>query len=332
MQVADTASPGPGAVLVYGPSLAADLSWVAFGASSPELLEKHPPIGAAYRSAPGLADRLRAFWGGDPATGHLACFPEFEVLVCLGDALGATVLDDVLAAVEGAIPSVPEDLRLASETEADRPVVRARLRALRTSPRRRRRYLELLAEAWAPVDPWWQAHGAASAGLVADDVRSRLGRGEPWPDLVADTTAALGVRVPAVVEAQQAGRPVALVVCAFFGKALFLDVPGFDLFGLGVGRPDVAARARTDQVARRLRALADPTRLAIVHLLGTGPRPVGEIARVFSLAQPTVSGHVKQLRDAGLVTTERRGVRSVVSVRADAVEALAGELATLLVP
>jgi len=49
-------------------------------------------------------------------------------------------------------------------------------------------------------------------------------------------------------------------------------------------------------------ALADDTRLAIVEQLSTGERSVGELVDAVGAAQPTVSQHLKVLRDAGLVT------------------------------
>ena len=68
-----------------------------------------------------------------------------------------------------------------------------------------------------------------------------------------------------------------------------------------MGQGDVVARARTESVARRLKAVADPTRLAILHSLATAPSTVGELAVLFRIAQPTVSMHVKVLRESGLV-------------------------------
>ena len=86
------------------------------------------------------------------------------------------------------------------------------------------------------------------------------------------------------------------------------------------------ARARTESVARRLKAVADPTRLAILHSLATAPSTVGELAMLFRLAQPTVSMHVKVLRESGLVRSERQGGRLRLSADAAAVELLLGEL------
>ena len=55
------------------------------------------------------------------------------------------------------------------------------------------------------------------------------------------------------------------------------------------------------------RALADPTRRAILELLRSGPRTTGEIAGKFDSSWPTISRHLAVLREGGLVMTERRG-------------------------
>jgi DNA-binding transcriptional ArsR family regulator len=55
------------------------------------------------------------------------------------------------------------------------------------------------------------------------------------------------------------------------------------------------------------RALADPTRRAILELLRTGPRTSGEIADRFDSSWPTISRHLAVLREGGLVVTERQG-------------------------
>jgi DNA-binding transcriptional ArsR family regulator len=59
------------------------------------------------------------------------------------------------------------------------------------------------------------------------------------------------------------------------------------------------------------RALADPTRREILCLLRDGPRTSGEIAEHFPTAWPTVSRHLAQLREAGLVISERQGQQIV---------------------
>ncbi|NUT50400.1 MAG: winged helix-turn-helix transcriptional regulator [Saccharothrix sp.] len=60
-------------------------------------------------------------------------------------------------------------------------------------------------------------------------------------------------------------------------------------------------------VDRTLGALANPTRREVLDLLLEGPRTVADIAARFDMARPSVSEHLKVLRDAGLVTETRHG-------------------------
>jgi ArsR family transcriptional regulator len=59
-------------------------------------------------------------------------------------------------------------------------------------------------------------------------------------------------------------------------------------------------------------AMADPTRLRLLLLLGDGPLAVGEIAARLGFTASTVSYHVGKLLDAGLVQGVRRGRRHLV--------------------
>lgn len=54
-------------------------------------------------------------------------------------------------------------------------------------------------------------------------------------------------------------------------------------------------------------AFSDPTRIFILYELDEQPRTVTELTVSLNLAQPTVSRHLKTLRDHGLVTAERQG-------------------------
>jgi ArsR family transcriptional regulator, repressor of sdpIR and other operons len=55
------------------------------------------------------------------------------------------------------------------------------------------------------------------------------------------------------------------------------------------------------------RALADPTRRRILELLAERDHTAGEIARQFAIAFPSISHHLRVLRDAQLVSAEREG-------------------------
>jgi len=60
-------------------------------------------------------------------------------------------------------------------------------------------------------------------------------------------------------------------------------------------------------VAESLRAIADPTRLRMLHLLRTGPLCVGDLVDALHILQPKASRHLAYLQGAGLIISERRG-------------------------
>jgi len=73
------------------------------------------------------------------------------------------------------------------------------------------------------------------------------------------------------------------------------------------------------------KALAHPARRKILSLLRERAHSAGEIAERFALAKPTLSGHFAILREAGLVTVERRGASLIYRLNLSVLEdALAG--------
>jgi len=80
---------------------------------------------------------------------------------------------------------------------------------------------------------------------------------------------------------------------------------------------DAAAR-----LAGGFKALADPTRVAIVNRLAQGECCVCDLNAAFDLSQPTISHHLKLLRDAGLVSATRRGTWAYYRLEEEAVARL----------
>jgi len=64
------------------------------------------------------------------------------------------------------------------------------------------------------------------------------------------------------------------------------------------------------------KALADPTRRAILKRLQEGSETAGEIAAAFPISRPSLSHHFNILKAADLVRTERRGQHIVYSLNA----------------
>lgn len=67
----------------------------------------------------------------------------------------------------------------------------------------------------------------------------------------------------------------------------------------------------SNRVDTVFRALADPTRRAILRELRGGERTAGELAQLFPLTKSTLSGHFTVLKAAELVWTEKRGTQVI---------------------
>jgi DNA-binding transcriptional ArsR family regulator len=55
-------------------------------------------------------------------------------------------------------------------------------------------------------------------------------------------------------------------------------------------------------------ALADPTRLLLLYMLGEQPSNVSELTQKLAIPQPSISRHLRVLRDGGLVRASRQGM------------------------
>src|SRR5438132_14253021 len=83
----------------------------------------------------------------------------------------------------------------------------------------------------------------------------------------------------------------------------------------------------SEELAGRFKALADPTRVAIVNRLSQADEVcVCDLNAAFDLSQPTISHHLKILREAGLVESSRRGTWAYYRLVPETVDALRGAL------
>lgn len=77
--------------------------------------------------------------------------------------------------------------------------------------------------------------------------------------------------------------------------------------------------ATADDLAAVHRALADPTRVQMLHLLKAASEPicVCDFTAAFDLGQPTVSHHLARLREAGFLTSHKQGIWAFYRLRED---------------
>lgn len=79
---------------------------------------------------------------------------------------------------------------------------------------------------------------------------------------------------------------------------------------------DAQLREEIDQMhAQICRALADSHRIVILYTLADEPHYVSELSEALDLPQPTVSRHLKVLRERGMVNAEREGQAVSYSLR-----------------
>lgn len=81
-------------------------------------------------------------------------------------------------------------------------------------------------------------------------------------------------------------------------------------------------RARAD--ADVFRAIADPTRRALLDRLRAGPAPVNALADEFAQSRPAISKHLRVLRDARLVEEHRSGRERLYELRSAPLQQVAG--------
>jgi len=87
-------------------------------------------------------------------------------------------------------------------------------------------------------------------------------------------------------------------------------------------------RQEAERMAAIAKALGDPVRLTLVDVLRkhAGKVCVCELLPLFDLSQPTLSHHLKKLRDAGILDSERRGLWVYYYVEPEALDELAAWL------
>ncbi len=286
----------------------------------PDWLDDHPTLGRIWARNPELAEELRTLWPPELAT-ECGGFLELIVLAHHAGILSSTDGPGLVEAIAGAIATVPNDTRrlsLRSETDQDRRAVVSRLAQLRRSKVRRERYVTLVGRTWEAIRDDWEASGRPSVEHAVRSRRRELEAGASWQD-VADKFC-FSDNLSSMVGSMGANVRLVVVPAYYTHKGMWVELNGTVVVGVRSEGDSAVARARTERLARLLKTVSDPTRLAILDTLRRGPRSVTELAEAFSLAQPTVSNHVKVLRDAGLVVDTREGRRRRLMVNTDEID------------
>ena len=253
----------------------------------------------------------------------------------LGDEDPAALIDDA-AAASAAEPLL--DPGLATETVAERAVTVHRLRRLADERELRERWRALLHRAWSVLDAEWTSAGRPATRAASEAWRIELASVGGQLATVEDLREALPTghvgrwerHAPLIDAALADGR--LLLVPLYFADWLYLvsALPyGTLIVGSRIPLTTWAGRARerAEPLARQLRVLADPTRLAILAHLAREPLTIGDLTAAFDVSQPAISNHIQKLRDAGFVEVQRHGGRTRYAVPRDLGEGVVRRLA-----
>jgi DNA-binding transcriptional ArsR family regulator len=320
MPIADDAEAerAPHTAVRIGASGVVELYWLLIGLAAPGKAATMP-IAAQIAAAPELADEVRGFWG-DGVRDFVELLPLAEAadaLVADGDLVGDALACRLLDALAGDVP-----VGLASEPEADLAAAANRIAALRADEGLRTRWRSLIARAWDVAADDWQAAGRAAVERTVRDWQGRL-EGDDLRPLIGERHIALGTFRSETEAALRRGTAVLAPSHLAASRSLYFELAEHALISIGIHRGIGGRRADAESVANIFKVLADPTRLLIMAQLSTRPMTVTELAAEFGLAQPTISVHVRQLREAGLVRPERANGRSTIyGVAGDDVEHL----------
>jgi DNA-binding transcriptional ArsR family regulator len=254
-----------------------------------------------------LREELQAVWGDGRG-----CLPDTSILAERIGALLTDEADTFLDGMERAVHLGGAGLELDSESPDDRDATLVRLERLRQDPALTRRYAGLLRRIWELVRPTWEETGREEVLQACADWSRRLHQGATMADLFpnkhlihrTDQTQLLTRRPRFVLS------PMHFVSFGGF----VVDMTSYVHLG-GPARPADEGRRRKESelIAARLKVLSDATRVSILRELTDQPASVMDLARRFQLSQPTVSSHVRLLRDAGLLESRRDGARILYS-------------------
>ena len=302
-----------------------------------------PWVRQLRENPPASIDILQRAWGDEELR---SVGTELLLLACsLGYALDGTpqrFLADFpgLAerALEGLRQLVEESEELADEErDAKYEEVAARLRLL-GQPRVSATMQSALSALWSYLEPTYEREGRAVSDAAARELEAEVAA---TGDLLSALPEHHFVRFEGAAEsfrrAQDQGGRFVVVPLYFASQGGFhLDFGGVDYVGYGVHAESLFAKQQSElaDLAGKLKAFSDPTRLLLMVLIGRlsqFPLTVGDLAKQVGVSQPTTSGHLRLLKEMGLVDVVKKGNRSYYSLVEPAVKDVIAALQRSLV-
>lgn len=258
------------------------------------------------RDYPDLYQQIARFWD---SPGYNA----WDEMLIVAHHTG-TILDETLDRFFDRLPAALTQEIVVPPLPSEEPdvqgIVAERLQRLRESPELREEYVSLLRNAWAAIEPGWRRDGRPRLLETLRSIRGDLGTQEALRKLLPGVTMLRKERYePLIRSALERDEVVIVPLWLAADGQSFFALPGLLYIGFGLesGKKMELKREQAEQVANQLKVLSDPTRVAIVRQLMHDACTITDLANFFELSQPTVSVHMKALREADLVESEKNG-------------------------
>ena len=294
-----------------------ELMWLIHNLSARH--ELHGELGAQESARRTLGPEIDAFWpdGNSHYSSDLVLLAHRSGT--LGDSEPERFFDRLGDAEVYAGPL--ESLR--SETSADRELIAARFKQLRSDAAFRQRYVAFLRKIWAEFEADWNAQGRVAVAAEVREWERSLKAGIPYMRVLRKTHLWKGrPDLDEMADAASLDGKLILTPCWYGGSHHILEIGGVIYVGRGIRFEQLEYRKVAAEVASSIKALADPTRLAILLWLARRSASVTELADHFDLSQPTISAHVAVLRAAGLLDERTAGRSAKLSASEEGVRRL----------
>lgn len=196
-------------------------------------------------------------------------------------------------------------------------------------------YVTLLRELWAEVGPMWEQDGLPIVQVECARIQQKLQEGEDILTLLPPKHFLTFEKYAQIVKDADVAHDLVITPLYFSQGGYLIDteIKGLPLYvgysPLHEGMHHATATKAAD-IAVKLKAFSDPTRLTLLATIAELDVTVGDLAKVLDITQPSVSGHLRLLEKAGLVTVKRRGVKAFYRANKAAIEVVLKEAGDLL--
>ncbi|HEU4741582.1 MAG TPA: metalloregulator ArsR/SmtB family transcription factor [Meiothermus sp.] len=331
------------------PSPTLELAYAYYFLNRPDSRQRAgelPWLEALYTHHEKLTEEIKGFWQREKVEGEECGFDLFWMVADMGyvrDPDPERFLKDFprlpgpfMEQVKAQQEKLKERSDKANEMEHKTyQAMLARLAVLER-PEAKKRFARLLSQLWGALEPFWKEEGQAETRRASEAFLAKYRQtGNVLDALPPHHFTQFEASSQEIRASQEKGKLV--VVPLFFSSAGGFNFDFADTHYIGYGiqserhHEKLADQAR--EVAARVKALADPTRLLLLTLIARYEHfalTVGDLAVQLGVTQPTVSGHLKQLREAGLVDLDKHGNKSFYRVNAQALGEVIGQLDRLI--